>query len=88
MFDTIVDGNSVSKAKPDPEVFLIGAEQLGVAPEACIVFEDSVAGVTAANAAGMTSIGIGSEEVLGHADFIYKDFTEFQPNFIDQLATT
>ena len=88
IFDTIVDGNSVTKAKPDPEVFLIGAKQLDVPSENCIVFEDSVAGVTAANAAGMTSIGIGSEDVLGHADFIYKDFTEFQPDFIDQLVTT
>ncbi len=88
IFDTIVDGNSVSKAKPDPEVFLIGARQLGVLPENCIVFEDSVAGVAAANAAGMTSVGIGSEDVLDHADFIFKDFTEFHPHFIDQLVTT
>ncbi len=87
-FETIVDGNSVTKAKPDPEVFLVGAEQLGVAPTDCIVFEDSVAGVTAANAAGMISVGIGKPEVLGHADFVFSNFTTFQPDFIDQLVTT
>ena len=87
LFDTIVDGNSVSKAKPDPEVFLAAAKQLDISPTDCIVFEDSVAGVTAANAANMVSVGIGEKEVLGHADFVFKDFTEFQPNFLQQLVT-
>lgn len=84
-FEAIVDGNDVSKAKPDPEVFLIAAKQLNKVPTDCIVFEDSVAGVTAANAAGMISIGIGSEETLGHADYVFNDFTEIQTNFIDEL---
>ena len=84
-FDAIVDGNDVSKAKPDPEVFLIAAKQLGVKPEHCIVFEDSVAGVEAANVANMVSIGIGSESVLGHADYIFKDFTEISDDFIKSL---
>src|SRR5690606_36698985 len=44
-FAGIVDGNSVSKAKPDPEVFLIGAQKLGVKPENCVVFEDAMAGI-------------------------------------------
>ncbi len=48
-FDSIVDGNNVTKAKPDPEVFLIAAENLGVQPSKCIVFEDAVAGIQAAN---------------------------------------
>src|SRR5690606_30414584 len=63
-FDVVVDGNDVSKAKPDPEVFLIAASQLGVAPTNCIVFEDSQAGIEAANIAGMVSIGIGDKEEL------------------------
>ena len=84
-FDAIVDGNDVSKAKPDPEVFLIAADLLGVAPEDCIVFEDSVAGVEAANVANMISIGIGSEEVLGHAQYVFKDFTEISNDFIKSL---
>lgn len=84
-FDAIVDGNDVSKAKPDPEVFLMAAKLLNVKPEHCIVFEDSVAGVEAANAANMVSIGIGSEDVLGHAKYIFKDFTEISNEFINSL---
>ena len=72
-FIAIVDGNDVTKAKPDPEVFLIAAEKLGLKPENCIVIEDAVAGVTAANAANMLSIGIGEQHVLHHADIILKD---------------
>lgn len=84
-FDAIVDGNDVSKAKPDPEVFLIAAKRLNVKPENCIVFEDSVAGVEAANVANMISIGIGSKDVLGHADYIFSDFTEIYDEFIKSL---
>ena len=62
-FDAIVDGNDVTNAKPDPEVFLQGANKVSVAYENSIVFEDSVAGIQAANTAGMTSIGIGEKEV-------------------------
>ena len=85
VFQAIVDGNDVSKAKPDPEVFLIAAEKLNTTPKNCIVFEDSVAGVTAANSAGMISIGIGSQETLGHADYVFNDFTEIQTSFINEL---
>lgn len=84
-FDAIVDGNDVTKAKPDPEVFLIAAKLLNVAPENCIVFEDSVAGVEAANVANMISIGIGSKDVLGHANYVFNDFTEISEDFIKQL---
>jgi beta-phosphoglucomutase len=84
-FDAIVDGNDVTKAKPDPEVFLIAAKQLNVAPENCIVFEDSVAGVEAANVADMISIGIGSKDILGSANYVFKDFTEISEDFIEQL---
>jgi len=72
-FTAIVDGNDVSKAKPDPEVFLIGAKKLEMKPEQCIVIEDAVAGVEAANNANMLSIGIGEQAVLHHADIILKD---------------
>jgi beta-phosphoglucomutase len=84
-FDAIVDGNDVSKAKPDPEVFLIAAKLLNMKPENCIVFEDSVAGVEAANVANMVSIGIGSKAVLGHAQYVFKDFTEISDEFINTL---
>lgn len=84
-FDAIVDGNDVSKAKPNPEVFLIAAQHLNMKPEDCIVFEDSVAGVQAANTANMISIGIGEKDVLHEADYIFSDFTEIENSFIEEL---
>lgn len=84
-FDAIVDGNDVSKAKPDPEVFLIAAKVLNIKPEDCIVFEDSVAGVQAANTANMISIGIGEKSVLHEADYVFSNFTEIDTAFIDKL---
>lgn len=86
-FDVIVDGNHVSKAKPDPEVFLIAAKELGVAPSSCIVFEDAVAGIQAANAAHMTSIGIGDTKVLHEADYNFTDFTRIEISFIKTLIS-
>jgi len=85
LFDAIVDGTNVSKAKPDPEVFLLAAELLNRRPEDCVVFEDAVAGIQAANRAGMMSIGIGSRDVLHEANYVFTDFTEISPNFLDNL---
>lgn len=70
LFDTIVDGNHVSKAKPDPEVFLLGASRLGLKPDDCVVYEDAEAGVEAAHRAGMRSVGIGDPAILKAADFV------------------
>ena len=84
-FDALVDGNDVTDAKPDPEVFLQGANQVQVAYKDAIVFEDSVAGIQAANVAGMTSVGIGEKEVLHESDFCFRDFTEMSNDFIMQL---
>ena len=84
-FDTIVDGNDVTKAKPDPEVFLIAAKSLDMLAIDCIVFEDSVAGIQAANIANMISIGIGDKDILHEADYIFNDFTEISKDFIDEL---
>jgi len=84
-FDAIVDGNNVTKAKPDPEVFLLAAKQLGADAKNCIVFEDAVAGIEAANAANMISIGIGDKNVLSKAQFNFKDFTEISTDFIQKL---
>ena len=84
-FETIVDGNSVKKAKPNPEVFVKAAFELGAASKDCIVFEDSIAGIKAANAAGMLSIGIGEKKVLFEADYVFKDFTEISDDFFTEL---
>jgi beta-phosphoglucomutase len=84
-FDTIVDGNDVTEAKPNPEVFLIAANQLGMKPEDCIVFEDSVAGVQAANTANMISVGIGQQEILHKANDVFTDFAIMGIVYIQEL---
>ncbi len=84
-FDAIVDGNDVTNAKPDPEVFLEAAKLLNIKPEDSIVFEDSVAGVQAANIAKMTSIGIGEKAVLHEAKYLFKDFTFIDISFVESL---
>lgn len=84
-FDAIVDGNDVSTAKPDPEVFLIAAEKLGVDPARCIVVEDAQAGIQAANAAGMTSVAIGDPGLLKGADYNLKDTKDLTPELVATL---
>ncbi|MDD3736140.1 MAG: beta-phosphoglucomutase [Bacteroidales bacterium] len=73
MFDAIIDGNKIHKAKPDPEVFLRGAEEMNLPPSSCVVFEDAQAGIEAAIAGGMKCVGVGSPELLGRADLVIPD---------------
>jgi beta-phosphoglucomutase len=78
-FDVIIDGNRVSKGKPNPQIFLKAADDLHMRPEDCIVFEDSIAGIKAGNAAGMKVIGITTAhpaERLQPASLTIKDYTE------------
>jgi beta-phosphoglucomutase len=84
-FDAIVDGNDVSNAKPDPEVFLQAAQKLGISNKNSIVFEDSVAGIQAANIAHMTSIGIGEASILNEAKYNFQDFTYIDEAFLNSL---
>lgn len=81
-FHAIVDGNAVKKSKPDPEVFILGAEKLNLKNQECVVVEDAYAGVTAAHAAGMKAIGIGTKEHLPNADLV---ISSFQNQDIDKL---
>lgn len=76
MFDAIVDGTDIDKAKPDPQVFLLGAKALNLDPSECVVFEDAQSGVDAAINAGMYVIGVGSEDTLGHANEVIASFEE------------
>ena len=78
LFDAIVDGNEVTEAKPDPEVFLKGANALQVEPKNCVVFEDAIAGVEAAKNAGMVCIGIGDPATLSQADHVIPGFEGFR----------
>jgi beta-phosphoglucomutase len=84
MFDAIIDGNKVSKPKPDPEVFLKGAEELQIPPANCVVFEDAIAGIEAAIAGGMKSVGIGSPDVLAEADLVVSGLDKMS---LEKLAT-
>ena len=79
-FDVIVDGNKVANAKPDPEVFLTAARELGVSADQVVVFEDAVAGVQAALNAHMKVVGIGVADVLGHADLVIPGFRDLTVN--------
>ena len=70
LFDVIVDGTKVANAKPDPEVFVRGAAELGVEPELCVVYEDAEAGVEATINAKMKCVGIGEPLVLHQANVV------------------
>ena len=86
-FDAIIDGNKVAQAKPDPEVFLKGAEALGLLPEQCIVFEDAIAGIDAAKNAKMIAVGIGEVNALQHADLVIPSFVGITFDDVLQKAT-
>lgn len=78
-FDAIIDGNNVINGKPHPEVFLKGAESLGLQPANCVVFEDSIAGLEAANRGGMKAVGIGSPDTLKGAQIHLNALGEATP---------
>lgn len=86
-FDAVVDGNMITHSKPDPEIFLLAASKLGVAPADCVVFEDAEAGVEAALAAGMKCVGIGSPDQLGKAARVIAKTGEFNVSTLEELAT-
>jgi len=85
LFDAIVDGNVVKKAKPDPEVFLKAADKLNILPEFCVVIEDAKAGIKAANNAKMISVGIGNKSVLEKAKYVLENTSKLSKNFLDIL---
>ena len=79
LFDAIVDGTRTSRAKPDPEVFVLGARDLGVDPAECVVFEDAQAGLEAAHAGGMKAVAVGKPEDLSGYDAIVAGLFEVDP---------
>ncbi|RYU91255.1 beta-phosphoglucomutase [Mucilaginibacter terrigena] len=85
LFDAIIDGNCVSTPKPDPEVFLKGAQQLGVSPSACVVFEDAIAGIEAAISGDMKTVGIGSPKMLTRADMVVSGLDKMSLNMLEEL---
>ena len=82
LFDCIVDGNMVSLPKPDSDVFLKGAQLLGLLPEECAVFEDSAAGIMAARNGKIPVIGVGNYEIREMADYFISGFDAVDPQLI------
>ncbi|AJS61000.1 beta-phosphoglucomutase [Paenibacillus sp. IHBB 10380] len=87
-FDAIIDGTKTSYAKPDPEVFILGAEAVQVSPEHCVVFEDAEAGIEAALRAGMRSIGIGSTNTLTQAEYVVSSLEEMSVEKLQRIMST
>ena len=84
-FQAIVSAEDVHRGKPDPEVFLVAATKLGVAPEGCIVVEDAQHGVEAARAAGMKSIGVNQNCKLLPADVVVRSLDLLEANAFNTL---
>jgi len=84
-FKVIVDGNLTSKSKPHPEVFLKGAQMLGVNPKEVIVFEDSIAGVEAANNAEMISVAICASGKIDCAKFNFESLDDIPLEFFENM---
>ena len=82
-FDAIIDGTRISKAKPDPEVFLKASSELNIPPEECIVFEDASAGIDGAINANMYSIGVGSPKILNKANKVISGFTTIDLSILE-----
>lgn len=82
-FDAIIDGNSTTKSKPDPEVFLLGAAAVGSKPNQCIVFEDAEKGIDAAIEGGFYAVGVGHPDVLDEAHIVIPSFEYI--DFVDIL---
>ncbi len=85
LFDAVVDGSMTSQAKPDPEVFLLGAELLGLEASECVVFEDAQAGVEAAHRAKMKCVGVGGSPLLNRAEAQIMGFDSLDATFLESI---
>lgn len=74
--DAVADGNDITRSKPDPQVFLIAAERLGLPAEQCLVVEDAVAGIEAGRRAGMAVFGIGTPDILPGVENIAENLSQ------------
>jgi beta-phosphoglucomutase len=84
--DAVVDGNELTAAKPDPQIFLRAARKLGVSPAACVVVEDAADGVAAALAAGMAAVGIGPPRRVGAAAICVDGVHELNVEILRRAA--
>jgi len=90
-FTCVISGGDVTKGKPDPEVFLLAAQGIGIAPGRCIVIEDAIAGVAAAKAAGMKCIAVTNshpQEALAKADLVTDNLEKISGEDLKRLLAT
>jgi kojibiose phosphorylase len=87
LLDGCADGNSVERQKPAPDLFLFAAQLLDVPPAKCLVVEDAAAGIQAAKAAGMVTVGIGPEERVGEADVLFPNLDGVTVADLTQAST-
>lgn len=88
LFDGIVDPASLKAGKPDPEIFVRGAEMLGLSTRECVGLEDAEAGIQAINGADMFSVGVGSEEAMREADYAVADTADLNLQTILEKAVS
>jgi beta-phosphoglucomutase len=90
LFAAIVHGMDVTRGKPDPQVFLLAAQRLGIAPQQCVVVEDAPLGIAAAKAGGMATVGLAStgrsRSLLAAADLTVGRLSELKPPIFRQLV--
>jgi beta-phosphoglucomutase-like phosphatase (HAD superfamily) len=88
-FSAVVTGSDVQHGKPDPQIFLVAAQRLGVPPARCVVIEDAPVGIVAAAAAGMACVGLAStgrtREMLGKAQLVVDALSELSPQVLRQV---
>lgn len=86
-FDEVITGSDVTRTKPDPEGFLLGAQRVGAAPENSLVVEDAKAGLIGAHSAGMKGVGIGDVALLGEvADHVVPSTAELSLALLQKVA--
>ena len=88
-FDSVTTGEEVSFKKPEPDIFLVALDKMGIEPERCLVFEDSESGIEAAKGAGMKVIGIYRDnkhlKTLNNADLLKDSFDKISLEEISNL---
>lgn len=82
LLDTIVDGYQIENSKPDPEIFLLAAKNIGIPPSQCLVVEDALTGIEAAHRAGMKALGISAKERLHNAEIVIPNLSAMS---VDEL---
>lgn len=89
-FDIVLDGESIRKGKPNPEIYIKVIGRLGLSPSECVVFEDSIPGIKAARAAGAIVIGVATThkaETLKNVNAIIHDFTEVDVGYLNNITS-